>query len=162
MTPFRAMRRGYEARFEPVERVVLARVARDVAEMLRDEAGLDLFPDGGDLGFSTHPAPGKGQAWANGLLAPDELTDADLARLTGVTGVGRVPTDPAARRLLPDASKDDADMAGEFRRLTQNDVAQAKVDRLEAFAALLDLPTGERPGGSGPACSSRRGTRRRP
>jgi hypothetical protein len=127
MTPFRAMRRGYEARFEPVERIVLARVARDVADMLREEAGLDLFPDDGELGFSTHAGPGKGQAWANGLLAPDELTDADLARLTGVTGVGRVPTDPAARRLLPDASKDDADMADEFRRLTQNDVAQAKV-----------------------------------
>lgn len=142
MTPFRAMRRGYEARFEPVERVVLAKVARDVSAMLREEAGLDLFADD-DPGPSAHPAPGKGQAWANGLLAPDELTDADLARLTGVTGVGRVPTDPAAQRLLPDASKDDADIADEFRRLTQNDVAQAKVDRLEAFAALLDLPSGE-------------------
>jgi hypothetical protein len=143
MTPFRAMRRGYEARFEPVERVVLARVARDVSDMLREEAGLDLFPDGDEQGFSTHPGPGKGQAWANGLLAPDELTDADLARLTGVTGVGRIPTDPAAQRLLPDASKDDADIAAEFRRLTQNDVALAKVERLEVFAALLDLPTGE-------------------
>ncbi|MCP2262925.1 DUF2017 family protein [Promicromonospora thailandica] len=141
MTPFRAMRRGYEARLEPVERVVLARVARDVADMLREEAGLDLFDDGGEPGPSAHPGPGKGQAWANGLLAPDELTDADLARLTGVTGIARHPTDPAAQRLLPDASKDDPELAGEFRRLTQNDVARAKVDRLEAFAALLDLPS---------------------
>ena len=143
MTPFRAMRRGYEARFEPVERVVLARVARDVADMLREEAGLDLFVASDELGLSAHAGPGKSQVWANGLLAPDELTDADLARLTGVTGVGRLPTDPAALRLLPDASQDDADMAAEFRRLTQSDVAQAKVDRLKAFAALLDLPTGE-------------------
>ncbi|GGM25758.1 DUF2017 family protein [Promicromonospora citrea] len=143
MTPFRAMRRGYEARFEPVERVILARVARDVADMLREEAGLDLLDDTGAPGPSAHPGPGKGQTWANGLLAPDELTDADLARLTGVTGVSRLPTDPAAQRLLPTASKDDEDLADEFRRLTQNDVARAKVERLEALAALLDLPTGD-------------------
>lgn len=148
MTPFRAMRRGYESRFEPVERAVLAKVARDVAALLRDESGLGPAerperPWGPDAG--PRPAkPARPGAGPGGLRAPDDLsalgipTDGELASLTGMTGVARVPSDPAALRLLPDASKDDPDVAAEFRHLTQSDLARSKVSRLENLAELLD------------------------
>lgn len=106
MTPFRSTPDGYVARWERVERHVLARVARDVAELVRAESGL-----GPDVGA------GEGVAF---------------------TGVGRVPHDPAVQRLLPDAHRDDADVAADFRHLTQTDLAAAKVARLEAFADLID------------------------
>jgi hypothetical protein len=106
MTPFRSTPDGYVARWERVERHVLARVARDVAELVRAESGL-----GPDV------EAGEGVAF---------------------TGVGRVPHDPAVQRLLPDAHRDDADVAADFRHLTQTDLAAAKVARLEAFADLID------------------------
>lgn len=144
MTPFRAMRRGYESRMDPVERAVLARVARDVATMVRDETGLPASapePDPNDV-----PTPHTGsttRVWNKGLLAPDEITDGDLAKLTGISSVGPKPSDPAVRRLLPDASRSDDAVAAEFRRLTQNDLAREKAERLEAFADLLEPPVSE-------------------
>jgi hypothetical protein len=105
MTPFRATPAGFVATWEPVERQVLARVARDVAELLRADSGL-----------------------------PDDATDVGLA----FTGVARMPRDPAVQRLLPDAHRDDADVAAEFRHLTQTDLAAGKVNRLEAFARTID------------------------
>ncbi|WP_402464440.1 DUF2017 family protein [Isoptericola aurantiacus] len=105
MTPFRATPAGFVATWEPVEREVLARVARDVAGLLRADSGL-----------------------------PDDATEADVA----FTGVARVPRDPAVQRLLPDAHREDADVAAEFRHLTQTDLAAGKVGRLEAFADAVD------------------------
>ncbi|QAY70421.1 DUF2017 family protein [Xylanimonas protaetiae] len=112
MTPFRPGPDGYEASWEEAERHVLAGVAREVAALLREQAGL-----------------------------PD--TDADdplgaLAATMQSTGTPREPDDPAARRLLPDASRDDASVSAEFRHLTQTDLAAAKVRGLELFADLLD------------------------
>ncbi|WP_125774068.1 DUF2017 family protein [Antribacter gilvus] len=155
MTPFRAMRRGYESQFEPVERAVLAKVARDVVGLLREEAGLGpTAPQPATDPASPWASAEDGRAragssrpvWTTGdsLRSPDDLssltgpTDAELARMTGLTGVARVPSDPAVLRLLPDASKDDPDVAAEFRHLTQADLAQSKVARLEALADLLD------------------------
>jgi hypothetical protein len=106
MTPFRSTPGGYVARWEAVERHVLARVARDVAELVRAESG----------------------------IGPDVEVGDGIA----FTGVGRVPHDPAVQRLLPDAHKDDPDVAADFRHLTQTDLAAAKVARLEAFADALD------------------------
>ncbi|MCA5893382.1 DUF2017 domain-containing protein [Isoptericola sp. NEAU-Y5] len=106
MTPFRAAPAGYVARWDAVEREVLARVARDVSELLRAESGI-----GPDL----------------------ELSDG-----VAFTGVARVPHDPAVQRLLPDAHRDDPDVAAEFRHLTQTDLAARKAARLEAFAQALD------------------------
>jgi hypothetical protein len=105
MTPFLATPAGYVATWDPVERQVLARVARDVADLLRTDAGL-----------------------------PDDATEAGVA----FTGVPRVPRDPAVQRLLPDAHRDDAEVAAEFRHLTQTDLAAGKVNRLLAFAQTVD------------------------
>jgi hypothetical protein len=106
MTPFHSTPDGYVARWEAVERHVLARVARDVAELVRTESG----------------------------VGPDVEARDGVA----FTGVGRVPHDPAVQRLLPDAHKEDPDVAADFRHLTQTDLAAAKIARLEAFADALD------------------------
>jgi hypothetical protein len=106
MTPFRSTPEGYAARWQPVERTVLARVARDVAELVRAESGI-----------------GPGLTLGEGVA---------------FTGVVRVPHDPAVQRLLPDAHREDPDVAADFRHLTQTDLAAAKVARLEAFADALD------------------------
>lgn len=117
MTPFTSTPDGYVARWLPVERTVLARVAREVAELVRDESGI-----GPDV------ALGDGIAF---------------------TGVARVPHDPAVQRLLPDAHREDPDVAADFRHLTQTDLAAAKVARLEAFADTLDAdPTDDDPDAS--------------
>lgn len=108
MTPFRSAPAGYVARWDDVEREVLGRVARDVAELVRAESGLE---------------PGV------------ELGDG-----VAFTGVARVPQDPAVQRLLPDAHDEDADVAAEFRHLTQTDLAAGKVARLVAFADAIDSP----------------------
>lgn len=47
------------------------------------------------------------------------------------------PDDPALRRLLPDVSRDDAHMAAEFRRLTEQDLRTTKVAHLMRLQALL-------------------------
>ncbi|MEL7975958.1 DUF2017 family protein [Isoptericola sp. F-RaC21] len=108
MTPFRSAPAGYVARWDDVEREVLGRVARDVAELVQAESGLEPGIEVGD-----------GVAF---------------------TGVARVPQDPAVQRLLPDAHDKDADVAAEFRHLTQTDLAAGKVARLVAFAEAIDSP----------------------
>lgn len=125
MRPFRATRAGYVAGLDTTERLVLAHVVGDTAELLQSAVA---------AGPVRGPADGPGQ---------------DVGR-----DVGR---DPALRRLLPDASRDDAEVADEFRRLTQDDLALAKVKRLVALAdALLDDPVARRAaqqGGAAPAAT---------
>ena len=63
------------------------------------------------------------------------------------------PTDPALLRLLPDASRADAAVAAEFRRLTEEELRRTKVGNLLRLrAALLDAgPVDAGPVDSGPA-----------
>ncbi|MBV9486545.1 MAG: DUF2017 domain-containing protein [Frankiaceae bacterium] len=55
----------------------------------------------------------------------------------GPTGDARPPEDPVLRRLLPDAYADDAEAAGEFRRLTEGDLRAAKSSGLSRI--MTDL-----------------------
>lgn len=55
------------------------------------------------------------------------------------------PDDPAVRRLLPDASRDDEELAAEFRRLTQADLRASKSAGLRRLAAVLTDRPGKRP-----------------
>lgn len=48
------------------------------------------------------------------------------------------PEDPALRRLLPDGSKADADVAAEFRRLTEVDLRATKVTNLLLLRVAFD------------------------
>ncbi|PZR55157.1 hypothetical protein DNL40_01900 [Xylanimonas oleitrophica] len=123
MTPFRATPAGYEAFWEDAERQVIAGVAREVAVMLRDQAGLPERDEEDPLGA--------------------------LEATTQSTGTPREPDDPAARRLLPDASRRDDDVSAEFRHLTQTDIAAGKVRALERFADLVDGGDGRDGAGGG-------------
>jgi hypothetical protein len=50
------------------------------------------------------------------------------------------PDDPAVHRLLPDASREDPEVSAEFRRLTEDDLRQDKIDRLATLYAALTAP----------------------
>ncbi|QGQ19787.1 DUF2017 family protein [Cellulomonas sp. JZ18] len=47
------------------------------------------------------------------------------------------PDDPAVRRLLPDASREDPEVAAEFRRLTEDDLRARKIARLRCLWTAL-------------------------
>lgn len=113
------------AEVDPGEREVLATVVADVAELLGGGRFEDRAPDTG----SARPAT-------------DDDAPHDPAALAMRLRLDPVPApdDPAVHRLLPDASRDDADVAAEFRRLTEDDLRQQKIDRL---AALFDALTVE-------------------
>lgn len=98
-------------------------------------------------GAAPHDAPDDASASARtpatagdslGAGAQDADPDDQLRQiLDGIDAdVVVAPADPAVRRLLPDAS-DDPEVAHEFRRLTDDDLRQRKVDRLLLFADLL-------------------------
>ena len=115
MKAFRRARGAYVARLTDDERTVLAGAALDVASMLASD---DDAPASDDL--------------LAGLAH-------DLARPSPR------PDDPALRRLLPDASRDDQELAAEFRRLTQSDLAASKRDGLLLLARVLTERPGRRP-----------------
>jgi len=121
MTPFRTDALGYVAELEPSERIVLAQLAGDVAQMLQEQVPPreDAPDDAGEPGAGWAP-PG----WTGPVPGGAAPRPADA------------PQDPAVRRLLPDAS-DDADVAAEFRRYTQGDLAAEKVGRLVLLGQML-------------------------
>jgi hypothetical protein len=107
--PFKRRRRGgLLATFEPGEAQVLASLASQVIELLRDrngESASDPDPLAGELGLSGGPS-----------LPPD---------------------DPVLQRLLPDAYRDDSEESAEFRRFTERSLTSAKVANAEAVLATL-------------------------
>ena len=109
MKPFKRRRRGgLLATFEPGEAQVIASLASQVVELLRDrngESASDPDPLAGELGLSGGPS-----------LPPD---------------------DPVLQRLLPDAYRDDSDESAEFRRFTERSLTSAKVANAEAVLATL-------------------------
>lgn len=122
------------AEVDPGEREVLATVVADVAELL----GGGRFEDRAQETGSARPSAGAGDA------AHDPAALAMRLRLDPLPA----PDDPAVHRLLPDASRDDAEVTAEFRRLTEDDLRQQKIDRL---AALFDALTVEALGHDGDA-----------
>ena len=71
-----------------------------------------------------------------------------LARALGVANWGggpvEPPQDPALARLFPDAYRDDAEQSGEFRRLTEPDLREAKrTNARTALATLMEHDPGE-------------------
>jgi hypothetical protein len=103
-------RRGvYVAQLDRTERTILSRVVADTAMLLGTRLDVDRPEDDGD----------------------------PLAALDWSTESVAEPSDPALARLLPNASEDD-DVADEFRRLTENELRVAKVERLRmVWGALL-------------------------
>jgi hypothetical protein len=117
--PFKRRRRGgVAATFEIGEAHLLANLAGQVVELLRDRNG-------------------AGESDAD-----------PLAAAVGMGGPSLPPEDPVLQRLLPDAYRDDPDDAGEFRRFTERSLTSAKVLNAETLiASLVDggLSFGELP-----------------
>jgi hypothetical protein len=108
MTPFKARRRGgMTATFDPAEANVIANLASQVIELLRDR---------------------------NGAQVTD--TDPLVSEL-GLGGPSQPPEDPVLQRLLPDAYRDNPEDSGEFRRFTEAALTSAKVANAETVLATL-------------------------
>jgi hypothetical protein len=108
MTPFKARRRGgMTATFDPAEASVIANLAGQVIELLRDR---------------------------NGEQVTD--TDPLVSEL-GLGGPSQPPEDPVLQRLLPDAYRDDPEDSAEFRRFTESALTSAKVANAETVLATL-------------------------
>lgn len=125
MKGFRSRGGDLLAEVDPAEGQALAEVVADVVELLGgrlpgDDRGTD--PDGGALGDGAAPVDGL-----------------SLSLLPLPT-----PDDPAVHRLLPDASRDDPQVAAEFRRLTEDDLRRVKTDRLVWLHGLLTEPVTRR------------------
>lgn len=76
-----------------------------------------------------------------------EIDDAEIALLTTlaaqvaeVVGTGDL-SDPAVRRVLPDAYPDDPEASAEFRRFTQADLAERKSAHAHRIIATLERTT---------------------
>ncbi|NQX13932.1 DUF2017 domain-containing protein [Microbacteriaceae bacterium VKM Ac-2855] len=81
------------------------------------------------------------------LVARFESEEAEVLRqlafellqlFDGVDRAEAPATDPALLRLLPDAYRDDAEAAAEFRRFTAEDLVRRKMDNARAVVAALD------------------------
>lgn len=145
MRAFRREGDALVAEVDPGEREVLATVVADVAELL----GGGRFEERARETGRAHRADASADAEASLLMR---------LRLEPLPS----PDDPAVHRLLPDASRDDAAVSQEFRRLTEDDLRQQKIDRLaELFDALaVDALANGADAGDG-AAGSRRSRRAR-
>jgi len=112
--PFKRRRRTgrIEVRLPDDERAVLVRLLSDVSLLLDEGSDDDAGP--------------------RDPLA--DLVGMDL----GKAAVS--PSDPAVARLLPDASTDDAEVAEEFRRLTEFGLRQRKRSNLAIAVEALQRP----------------------
>ncbi len=123
MRGFVPIGRHYVADLDEVERVILARVVADTADLL-----------------GTHLADGAHQdAAPDALTGPDALGGPDA--LTWPDAHAEEPADPALARLLPSASQD-REVAHEFRRLTESDLRRRKVANLRLVWTGLRGPAG--------------------
>ena len=108
MKPFKRRRRGgMTATFTSAEAHLLANLAGQVVELLRDRNG-----------------------------ASESDAD-PLAVQLGMGGSAVPPEDPVLARLLPDAYRDSEDDAGEFRRLTERSLTSTKVHHAEILIGSL-------------------------
>lgn len=114
-TGFKYTPRGLVCHLEKAERSLLRGLFEDVVKMLEEEPAA--------------PAAEPDPLWALVGMDPRDHA-ADFAP----------PSDPAVRRLLPDAVKDDDGAALEFRRLTERTLRETKVGGLRAAALAVEAP----------------------
>ncbi|MEJ5869299.1 DUF2017 domain-containing protein [Pseudokineococcus sp. 5B2Z-1] len=114
---FRRTRKGITAGFEPQEAELVAGLLEDVARLLDGAAG--------ETGAE---AAREGEDPLDALARQLDAAPADA------------PEDPALARLLPTASRDDDEAAADFRRFTQEGLADRKRAALLTTAATLRRP----------------------
>lgn len=125
---------GYVAPLDPAEREVLLDAVDDVVSLL-----------GGSPPTDADAADAAGSTAAADAPAPGRRTDTSdpLDALRMGTAPGPTPRDPALLRLLPDGYREDAEVAGEFRRLTEADVRATKVANLHRLRTVLRIDAPE-------------------
>lgn len=123
---FRRTRRGIAADLAEPEREILLALVRQTADLLEEQAGGPAAPEEGD--DDSFEALMRRAGFADD--GPRPVTDDSASDRTS-------PTDPAVRRLLPDAHHDDAELSAEFRRLTGDVVRDRKLGHLRRAARIL-------------------------
>jgi len=142
MRGFVARQEEFVARLDAEERAVLAGIASEVAVLL----GAQPFRTAGRL-RATAPRNEKGSAKGDAVGAPaGDAGEGEEPPPLHVLGFAwqrpvEAPTDPAVRRLLPDASED-PEQAAEFRRLTDADLRARKIAGLRTWWHALRTPGG--------------------
>ncbi|MGC0273806.1 DUF2017 domain-containing protein [Pseudactinotalea sp. Z1739] len=110
------------------------------------DAGAGPGTDEGSHPDSAAVSGGGGSAAANGPEDAGATGDEDDAAEGMEEQLARLgqdvpePADPALARLLPAASRDDPELAAEFRRLTQDELRNDKIARLRMVWAALRAP----------------------
>ena len=109
-------------RLEGEEKAIIALVAQETAELIRMDLGIDQ---------------------GSGVIRRAADSEDPLQRLEAEFAArdAREPSDSAVRRLFPAASED-PQLAEEFRRLGQQDLAGAKLEDLRAVMTVLDATGG--------------------
>jgi len=150
----------YTASLTTGERLFLVRAAADIVEMLgeEDDDGAQPYEDLSDLDIAygddvtSEPAASDFSVQDTrdevaSFLANEAISEPkdnaemaeNLERVLAALNTHddlHAPTDPALRRLLPDASLD-PEVAAEFRKFTDFDLREQKVQRLLMLSALL-------------------------
>jgi len=116
-----------KVRLGDADRGVVAGLLEAVADLLDPE--VDAQADAG-------AGPSQGSA-GTAPDAPDAPDDPSLWASLEADLAVEPPADPAVARLLPDASRDDPELAQSFRRLTEQDLRERKRDSLALAAAAL-------------------------
>ena len=105
-------------RLDGEEKAIIAQVAQETADLIRADLGIDADP---------------------GVLRRAAESDDPLRRLEAEFAGrdAREPADSAVKRLFPAASEDST-LAGEFRRLGQQDLADGKLADLAQVMRIID------------------------
>lgn len=114
---------GWASELDSSERRIIARVVADTAELLGER--LEAEPEQSGDADSTE----DGDAAVLASLDWDTTDDAE-------------PTDAALARLLPPASLEDEETAGELRRLMQGSLRATKIDHLRRVYGTLVASSG--------------------
>jgi hypothetical protein len=111
------------AEFEPEEVALLSQLARETAELVEDwRSGSETPAD--DVWRSSSESPNNDQ-WRSSSESRSN------------THIETPADDPAMLRLLPDAYRDDAAAAAEFRRFTADGLAERKAANARAVVASI-------------------------
>jgi Domain of unknown function (DUF2017) len=120
VTVFRRLPRDrFAARFDRTE----ARLLRDLAHQVEELVSDDELAGAGGPDSMEPPGPSPG--------------DGDLEDLLGLTRDTKPPDDPALARLLPDAYREDPAASSEFRRYTERDLREGKMNTARTVLATL-------------------------
>lgn len=107
-------------RLEGEEKAILSQVMQETADLIRGDLGLSV-----DSGSTVLRRAAESED-------PLRRLEAEFAGMEA-----REPVDSAVRKLFPAASQDEQ-LAQEFRRLGQQDLAEGKLENLRTVMAILD------------------------